>query len=77
MSCGETCLLFPQRRQQKALNPELIFAINNKQAESLLITEHIRVLALQTVPGGRAGPEHKSYHSRAKALLNLARLREN
>lgn len=31
--------------------------MNNKQAESPLITEQIRVLALQTLPGGKAVPE--------------------
>lgn len=33
--------MFPWRRQQKALNPVLIFTMNNKQAESPLITEQI------------------------------------
>ncbi len=70
---------FPRRRQQKALNPEFIFTMNNKQAESPLITEQIRVLALQTLPGGRAGPEARvaSLQSQSSALFKLCRSGKN
>lgn len=37
--------------------PEFNFSMNNKQSDPPLITEHIRVLALQTFPGGSAGPQ--------------------
>lgn len=36
--------------------PEFNFSVSNKQPDPPLITEHIRVLALQTFPGGSAGP---------------------
>lgn len=71
-------LIVSPKSQQTALNPEFIFTMNNKQDEYRLITEQIRVLALQTFPGGRAGPQARviSTHSQSFVLFKLSQTRK-
>lgn len=72
-------IVSPKTPAKGSKNPEFIFTVNNKQAESPLITEQIRVLALQTFPGGRAGPEARviSLQSQSITLFNGSWSRTN